>query len=159
MKNRDKYQDVISSWSIKDSPIQDGLVYDREKTDANWGYCFLLFFALWVGIVIYAFTAGDLAAFELAADDAEKGAGKVKISPSVYQTFINIAIALLFCVVLALIYIGIMAKFTKMLCYMSIMFIETFFIVCMALPILKFGMADGIKFAAAPGLMFLLLNC
>jgi len=151
---------VISSWSIKDSPIQDGLVYDREKTDANWGYCFLLFFALWVGIVIYAFTAGDLAAFELAADDAEKGAGKVKISPSVYQTFINIAIALLFCVVLALIYIGIMAKFTKMLCYMSIAFIETFFIVCIALPILKFGLtADGIKFAAAPGLLFLFLNC
>lgn len=119
----------------------------------------MVFFALWVGIIIYAFIAGDFAAFELAADDAEKGAGKVKISPSVYQTLYNILISLLFCVVLALIYIGIMAKFTKLLCYMSIAFIETFFIVLMAFPILKLGLTDGLYFSAAPGVMFLILNC
>ena len=58
LKNRDKYAGQYETFSIKDSStIQDGMVMERESTDGKYGYCFGVFWLIWLGIVIYAFVA------------------------------------------------------------------------------------------------------
>jgi hypothetical protein len=148
---------------------------DRPTTDGAYGICFLVFFVAWLGIVIYAFSTGDFeTAFQSTPDvptptqtqslcsttacminAARHGGHPPAKEIDNFQTFYNVLTSLTACIVFTQIYIILMSKFTKTLCYISIFFVESFFVAIIGLCAMSEG---GIISAIILGIFFLILN-
>lgn len=54
LRNRRKYEAQYTAFDLKtESPIRNGMVFDRPTNDMIYGICFIIFFIAFIGITAY----------------------------------------------------------------------------------------------------------